>query len=313
MNTPSPPPKPCCTPARAPSVSANPADVSVNGMRSLVSLPGGPFRMGTDYPGGFPADGEGPIRPVALSPFEIDRFPVTNLEFEAFTAATGYVTEAEVFGSSFVFSGHLGGRSFVDTLAAAPWWALVEGACWRAPEGPGSTVADRANHPVVHVSWNDAVAFATWGGARLPTEAQWEYAARGGLDQKLYPWGDDLTPEGQHLCNIWQGEFPDHNSEEDGYGATCPVDAFPPNNFGLYSMTGNCWEWCSDLWASGFSAEPSLDPQGAAFGAARVLKGGSFLCHESYCNRYRVAARTQNTPQSSASNIGFRCARQLEL
>ena len=311
MNTPSP--KPCCTPVREPSGSARPAAVSVNSARTLVSLPGGPFRMGTDYPSGFPADGEGPIRPVALSPFEIDRYPVTNGEFDAFVAATGYVTEAEIFGSSFVFRGQLGGRGFVDTLAAAPWWALVEGASWRAPEGPGSNVADRSDHPVVHVSWNDAVAFAAWSDARLPTEAQWEYAARGGLDQKLYPWGDDLTPGGRHLCNIWQGDFPDHNSEEDGYAATCPVDAFPPNNFGLYSMTGNCWEWCSDLWSPTFTAEPSIDPQGAAFGAARVLKGGSFLCHESYCNRYRVAARTQNTPQSSASNIGFRCARPLEL
>jgi formylglycine-generating enzyme required for sulfatase activity len=269
--------------------------------------------MGTDYPLGFPADGEGPVRPVALSPFEIDRYPVTNADFAVFVGATGYVTEAEVFGSSFVFTGQLGDRPIIDTLAAAPWWALVEGAFWGAPEGPGSTVSDRGDHPVVHVSWNDASAFATWSGASLPTEAQWEYAARGGLDQRLYPWGDDLTPDGQYRCNIWQGEFPRHNTAEDGYAWTCPVDAFPPNAFGLYSMTGNTWEWCSDLWGAAFSAEPAFDPQGPAFGEERVIKGGSFLCHASYCNRYRVAARTHNTPQSSASNIGFRCARPLGL
>jgi formylglycine-generating enzyme required for sulfatase activity len=279
--------------------------------RRMVSLPGGPFRMGTNYARGFPADGEGPVRPVALSPFEIDAYPVTNAEFAAFVNATGYVTEAERFGTSFVFKGQIPPESIADTLAAAPWWALVEGACWRTPEGPGSDVATRAGHPVVHVSWNDAVAFAAWAGAHLPTEAQWEYAARGGLDQKLYPWGDELTPGGQHLCNIWQGDFPDTNTEEDGFAFTSPVDAFPPNGYGLYSMTGNCWEWCADAWGTAFSPEPALDPQGPAFGAARVMKGGSFLCHESYCNRYRLAARTQNTPDSSASNIGFRCARAL--
>ncbi len=283
----------------------------------MVSLPGGPFRMGTDYARGFPADGEGPVRPVALSPFEIDAFPVTNADFAAFVEATGYVTEAERFGTSFVFKGQIPSDRVADTLAAAPWWSLVEGACWSAPEGPDSNVATRQDHPVVQVSWNDASAFAEWSGAYLPTEAQWEYAARGGLDQKLYPWGDDLMPGDKHLCNIWQGAFPDHNTEEDGFAFTCPVDAFPPNGFGLYSMTGNCWEWCADFWGTAFSVEPALDPQGPAFGAARgmprVMKGGSFLCHESYCNRYRVAARTQNTTDSSASNIGFRCARPLDL
>jgi formylglycine-generating enzyme required for sulfatase activity len=279
----------------------------------MVGLPGGPFRMGTDYARGFPQDGEGPVRPVAVSPFEIDAFPVTNTDFAAFVAATGYVTEAERFGTSFVFKGQVAPERIVDTLAHAPWWALVEGACWRTPEGPGSDIFGRPNHPVVHVSWNDASAFAAWARARLPTEAQWEYAARGGLDQKLYPWGDDLTPDGRHLCNIWQGEFPDRNTEEDGFAFICPVDAFPPNGYGLSSMTGNCWEWCADFWGTTFSATPALDPQGPAFGAARVMKGGSFLCHESYCNRYRIAARTQNTPDSSASNIGFRCARPFAL
>ena len=164
-------------------------------------------------------------------------------------------------------------------------------------------------HPVVHVSWNDACAYAAWAGKALPTEAQWEYAARGGLQQKLYPWGDVLVPEGTHMCNIWQGDFPEHDLAQDGYAGTCPVDAFPGNGYGLFSMTGNVWEWCCD-W---FTASPALygteDPSGPAHGDSKLMKGGSFLCHESYCNRYRVAARTANTPDSSASNIGFRCVR----
>jgi formylglycine-generating enzyme required for sulfatase activity len=162
---------------------------------------------------------------------------------------------------------------------------------------------------VVHVSWNDAQAYAQWAGKRLLTEAEWEFAARGGLEQKLYPWGDELTPDGQHLCNIWQGEFPRHNTLEDGFSGTCPIDAFPPNGYGLYSSVGNVWEWCSDWFTTEPATRTGSDPHGPAEGAAKVMKGGSFLCHASYCNRYRVAARTSNTPDSSTSNIGFRCAR----
>jgi formylglycine-generating enzyme required for sulfatase activity len=158
------------------------------------------------------------------------------------------------------------------------------------------------------VSWNDALAYAAWSSKALPTEAQWEYAARGGLEQKLYPWGDELTPNGQHRCNIWQGQFPDEDTGEDGYAGTCPVDAFAPNEYGIYSATGNVWEWCADWFAVSFSSETRRhDPAGPAEGQSKVMKGGSFLCHASYCNRYRVAARTSNTPDSSASNIGFRC------
>lgn len=263
----------------------------------MVLLPGGIFLMGTDSPVGYLQDREMPARPVTVAPFSIDRFPVTNRLFEQFIAATGYVTEAEQFGWSFVFWAHIPKDRFQelveDTVAAVPWWCKVPGAAWNAPEGPGSNVAKRANYPVVHVSWNDAQAYCEWSGQRLPTEAEWEYAARGGLEQKMYPWGDELRPEGKHLCNIWQGEFPRLDTGEDGYTGTCPVDAFPPNGYGLYSVTGNTWEWCADWFTPG---------------TARVMKGGSFLCHESYCNRYRVAARSSNTPDSSASNIGFRCA-----
>ncbi len=281
----------------------------------MTALAGGTFLMGTDYRHAFPADGEGPVRPVNLSPFEIDTYPVTNSDFSAFVDATGYRTEAEVFSWSFVFWNHLPAERIAelveDTVAAAPWWCKVPGATWRSPEGPGSHINHRPNHPVVHVSWNDAVAYAAWARKRLPTEAQWEFAARGGLEQNLYPWGDELTPGGRHLCNIWQGEFPRLDTAEDGFAGACPVDAFPPNSYGLYSITGNVWEWCSDWFTNTFVRRRvgPHDPAGPARGETKVMKGGSFLCHASYCNRYRVAARTSNTPDSSASNIGFRCAR----
>jgi formylglycine-generating enzyme required for sulfatase activity len=270
--------------------------------------------MGTDYANGFPADGEGPVRPISLSPFEMDAFPVTNEDFSTFVDATNYRTEAEKFGWSFVFWAHVPEDRFEslveDTVAATPWWCKVPGSFWRQPEGPGSNSRDRRTHPVVHVTWNDAASYAAWAGKSLPTEAQWEYAARGGLEQKLYPWGDELTPGGEHRCNIWQGQFPTYDTAEDGYAGSCPVGSFPPNAYGLYSMTGNVWEWCADWFQTSFSSRPILrDPLGPSHGFGKVMKGGSFLCHASYCNRYRVGARTQNTPDSSASNIGFRCVR----
>jgi sulfatase modifying factor 1 len=278
----------------------------------MVSLGAATFLMGTDYPGGFAEDGEGPVREVSLSGFEIDAFPVTNADFREFVEATGYCTEAERFGWSFVFWLHVPRERFEelveDTAAATPWWCKVAGARWDQPEGPGSSVEARLDHPVVHVSWNDAAAYAAWAGRQLPTEAQWEYAARGGLEQKLYPWGDELVPEGEHKCNLWQGEFPLTDTAQDGFAGTCPVAAFAANGYGMYSATGNVWEWCADWFRTAFSGI-LRDPQGPAMGAAKVMKGGSFLCHASYCNRYRVAARTSNTPDSSASNIGFRCAR----
>lgn len=313
--------KSCCTPVAVREV------VAVEPRRSsakspgpggaaddMVALPGGTFLMGTDYPHGFPMDGEGPVRAVTLAPFQIDRFPVTNEEFKAFIDATGYRTEAEVFGWSFVFWLHIPEERFQelveDTVAAAQWWCKVPGAFWSRPEGPGSHVRGRGRHPVVHVSWNDAQAYAAWSGKALPTEAQWEYAARGGLEQRLYPWGNDLTPNGEHRCNVWQGQFPIKDTGEDGYVGSCPVDSFPPNGFGIYSATGNVWEWCTDWFDASFHVDgPRQDPKGPPDGQSKVMKGGSFLCHASYCNRYRVAARTSNTPDSSASNIGFRCVR----
>lgn len=279
----------------------------------MIALDGGTFLMGTDNPEGFPQDGEGPVRAVAVRPFLLDRCTVTNDLFRQFITATGYETDAERFGWSFVFWSHIPKALFddlvQDTAAAAPWWCKVGGAKWDMPEGPGSNVARRGSHPVVHVSWNDAAAFCRWSGQRLPTEAEWEYAARGGLEQKLYPWGDKLRPGGEHLCNIWQGEFPRHDTADDGYAGTCPVEAFPPNGFGLCSITGNAWEWCADWFDAEFHRTAGRDnPQGPHAGTSRVMKGGSFLCHKSYCNRYRVAARSSNTPDSSTSNMSFRCA-----
>jgi sulfatase modifying factor 1 len=314
----------CCVPSAThektavfPSVRERNSEISrVDPDDSMVSLPEGTFLMGTDYPGGFSADGEGPVRSVSLSPFLIDRFPVTNAEFAAFVEATGYRTEAEQFGWSFVFWSHVPEDRFdelvEDTAAAVPWWCKVSGAFWNKPEGPGSGIEERLTHPVVHVSWNDAAAYAAWASKTLAAEAQWEFAARGGLEQKLYPWGDELTPDGRHLCNVWQGAFPVNDTAEDGYAGTCPVDAFPPNGYNISSITGNVWEWCADWFHASFGSDAVLhDPSGPAEGQGRVMKGGSFLCHASYCNRYRVAARTSNTPDSSASNIGFRCVRQI--
>ena len=312
----------CCAPSAARTGGTQPDlpeaanTVGPEVRARMVELPGGKFLMGSDYPEGFPVDGEGPVREVALRPFAIDRTPVTNALFAEFIEATGYRTEAEQFGWSFVFHGHIPKARFrelvEDTAAAAPWWCKVPGARWDLPEGPGSNVSKRADYPAVHVSWNDAAAYARWRGQRLPTEAEWEYAARGGLVQKLYPWGDKLRPEGEHRCNIWQGEFPVKDTADDGYAGTCPVEAFAPNGYGLYSITGNAWEWCADWFDADFGRTGTRDnPQGPAAGEAKVLKGGSFLCHKSYCNRYRVAARTRNTPDSSTANIGFRCALSL--
>jgi formylglycine-generating enzyme len=277
----------------------------------MARLEGGEFLMGTDDPVGFPNDGEGPVRTVALRPFWIDTVVVSNTRFAEFVDATGYVTEAERYGWSFVFGGLLP-EDFPPTRGAAqaPWWRQIFDADWRHPEGSRSSIEDRMDHPVVHVSWNDAAAYCVWAGRRLPTEAEWEYAARGGLEQSRYPWGDELTPDGTWRCNIWQGTFPSRNTLDDGFLGTAPVDEFEPNGYGLYNVSGNVWEWCSDWFHSGFHAHaPRDNPPGPPSGQAKAIRGGSYLCHDSHCNRYRVAARSSNTPDSSTGNTGFRCAR----
>lgn len=285
---------------------------SVIGSREgMVRLEGGTFLMGTDSDEGFPADGEGPVREVHVDPFYIDRYHVTNAKFKEFADETGYETEAEEYGWSFVFCNFLPPKNArrARPVPGAPWWRAVKKASWKWPEGRGSHISDRMDHPVVHVSWNDAVAYAKWAGKRLPTEAEWEYAARGGLPQKLFPWGNVLKPNGEHMCNIWQGSFPECNTEEDGYSGTAPVGSFPPNESGLYEVAGNVWEWCSDWFSADYHVDgPRENPNGPPEGASKVMRGGSYLCHHSYCNRYRVAARSANTPDSSTGNLSFRCA-----
>ena len=285
-------------------------------LSGMVRLEGGTFLMGSADEDGWPEDGEGPVREVELAPFWIDRTAVTNEGFAEFVEATGYRTEAERFGWSFVF--HLLVPAKIKRKQAGSrrvqglqWWIAVEGAFWRKPEGPGSNIKKRMGHPVVHVSWNDAAAYAEWAGKRLPTEAEWEYAARGGLVQKRYCWGEELRPGGKHMCNIWQGRFPHENSAADGWVGTAPASSFPANGYGLRNMAGNVWEWCADWfspdWHVNATDATRVNPRGPQRSDRRVMRGGSYLCHDSYCNRYRVGARTGNTPDSSTGNCGFRC------
>ena len=279
--------------------------------KGMIRIPGGRFRMGTDDAVGFPADGEGPAREVFVDPYFVDATPVTNGEFARFVTDTGYTTEAEEFGWSFVFAEFVhedAARYVMREVPEAEWWVGVRGATWLRPEGPGSNVKDRLDHPVVHVSWNDALAYCEWAGKRLPTEAEWERAARGGREGTRFPWGDDLEPNGEHRCNVWQGRFPTENTAADGYLGTSPVEAFEPNDFGLYDVCGNVWNWCADWFSPAYHEESEDEnPTGPESGTERVMKGGSYLCHDSYCNRYRLAARSKNTPDSSTGNIGFRC------
>ena len=311
----------CCAPIR--NVDGMPgvvADVSCASSGSakcsprgeFVDLGGNEFRMGTDDRR-FLSDGEGPVRNVSVDVFAISSCLVTNEEFDAFVSATGYITDAERFGWSFVFKDFVSPeveRKVTHVVNGSEWWWRVDGAYWRMPEGYGSDVDDRGDHPVTHVSWADAMAYCGWSGVRLPTEAEWEYAARGGLDQARFAWGDDLEPDGLHMCNIWQGDFPRSNTLQDGWHGTSPVGRFPANGYGLYDVAGNVWEWCWDWFSSTFHRNARRvtrdNPRGPRDGSAKVIRGGSYLCHDSYCNRYRVGARTSNTPDSSTGNLGFR-------
>jgi sulfatase modifying factor 1 len=290
----------------SPSSGAHPAAAAV-----LVEIEGGEFAMGDALHEGYPADGERPVHTVKLSDFAIAPTTISNAEFAAFVAATGYRTDAERFGSSAVF--HVAvrapGRDIVGGIQGAEWWIEVLSANWAHPYGRDSDWHDLADHPVVHVSWFDAERYCDWAGVRLPTEAEWEFAARGGHSGRRFPWGAELTPDGEFRANTWNGTFPTHNSLADGFLTTAPVRTFPPNDFGLYQTSGNVWEWCSDWFSETYySLSPGLDPAGPSAGTQRVTRGGSYLCHSSYCSRYRLAARYANTPDSSAGNVGFRVA-----
>lgn len=306
----------CCAPTAAPRTQAGQALTrSGRRPRGQVPVPAGTFAMGDAFGEGYPADGETPVHDVRLDDYRMDATAVTNAQFATFVKDTGYVTGAEEFGVSAVFhlafTGNPGAdhRDVLNRPAGTPWWLAVRGASWRQPEGPGSEVGRRANHPVVHVSWYDAQAYAAWAGKRLPTEAEWEYAARGGLTGARFAWGDELTPRGRWMCNIWQGTFPTLNTAEDGHLTTAPVKSFGPNGLGLFETAGNVWEWCADWFdADYYEQSPASAPHGPDDGETKVMRGGSYLCHESYCHRYRVAARSSNTPESTSGNIGFRCA-----
>ncbi|MET1026209.1 MAG: formylglycine-generating enzyme family protein [Dongiaceae bacterium] len=300
---------------------------------TMIALPGGTFRMGSDKH----YREEAPRHHVTVDAFAIDATTVTNAQFAVFIATTGYVTVAERPLDPADFPGakpemlKAGAMVFfqptgpVDLRRIANWWAYVPGTSWRHPEGPGSSIAGRETHPVVQVAYEDAKAYAQWAGKDLPTEAEWEYAARGGLDGADYCWGDDPLPGGRHLANTWQGEFPWQNSGADGYTRTAPVASYPANGYGLYDMAGNVWEWTSD-WYVAHHAEDAdkpccipLNPRGAALEQSydphqpririprKVVKGGSFLCAPSYCLRYRPAARQPQMIDSAMSHIGFRC------
>ena len=286
---------------------------------NMKEISGGNFIMGNSKSKGFAIDHEGPTTLINVLPFYISETTVTNKQFSIFVNETGFKTEAERLGRSFVFQVLLSKdrtknrEKKIDCCKTElDWWVDLEGANWKHPEGFHSNIENRMDHPVVHITWNDARAYCEWVGGRLPTEAEWEYAARGSLKEKEYAWGDDLTPDGKHYCNIWQGEFPNINTEEDGYYGTAPVKTYEPNGYGLYQVAGNVWEWCLNparIPLDFFKRYPLsvfLEATQGYHEEYMAQRGGSFLCHHSYCNRYRVAARNGNTGNSASSNCSFR-------
>jgi formylglycine-generating enzyme required for sulfatase activity len=297
----------------------------------MVSVPGGPFRMGSDayY------EEEAPVHTVSVDGFWMDRCLVTNRQFDEFVSATGYVTVAErpldpadfpgappesLVPGSMVFTGTPGP---VDLRHLSQWWCWTPAASWRHPEGPGSSIRRRPDHPVVHVAYEDAEAYAAWAGKELPTEAEWERAARGGLEGAAFVWGNEPEKAGERLANYWHGDFPWRHDR--GYGSTAPVGSYPANAYGLHDMAGNVWEWTTDWWVpdhsdvteggccvptarSGPTIEGSYDPAQPQFRIPRkTIKGGSYLCADSYCQRYRPAARRPQMVDTGMSHIGFRC------
>ena len=318
--------------------------------QGMILIPGGEFNMGSEANFAFP--NEKPVHRVQVAPFFLDVHPVTNAEFAKFVEATGYQTVAEravvweemkkqvppgtpkppedvLQPGSLVFRPTSGP---VDLRDMSQWWIWTTGASWKHPEGEGSSIKGRENHPVVQIAWEDAQAYAKWAGKRLPTEAEWEFAARGGHEGRRYAWGDLDRPDGKIMLNRWTGDFPYRNDAQDGFAGTSPVGSFPPNDYGLFDMGGNVWNWCSDLYrADTFAARADgnavcCDPKGPASAEGekpmpddpspptvpgaerRVTKGGSFLCHPSYCESYRPAARRGTSPDTGSSHVGFRCA-----
>ena len=311
---------------------------SATTLHDMIAIPGGTFRMGSDkhYPE------EAPVHGVTVDEFWMDRTPVTNRQFQEFVRATGYVTFAEIPPDSKDYPGALphmlkaGSLVFnppnhrIDLRNFANWWSFKFGANWRRPYGKGSSIRGLSNHPVVHIAYRDAEAYAAWAGKELPTEAEWEFAARGGLDQAEFAWGDELTPDGRQMANTWQGDFPHENLASDGYERTSPVDAFPPNGFGLFDMIGNVWEWTTDWYSTKhvghapkaccIPENPRGGPEAGSYDPCqpqiriprKVAKGGSHLCAPNYCRRYRPAARHAQPVDTSMSHVGFRCIKRTE-
>ena len=292
------------------AVQPAPASVQEELRAALLPIPGGFFDYGARR-STFPGDLDAPRLRARVQPFRISPTAVTNREFARFAAATGYRTVAEREGWTFVFHLLLDDPArWPQSPAGLSWWRKVDGAAWHSPEGPGTTIAGREDHPVVHVAWYDALAYCRWAGLRLPAEVEWERAARGGQARQKFPWGNALMPGGVHAMNTWQGSFPHHNTAEDGFVGTAPVDAYAPNGYGLFNTTGNVWEWVRDAFGSRDGAQRQAAPDAAsvASGVARVQRGGSYLCHVSYCDRYHVHSRTRNEPDSTSGNCGFRVA-----
>ncbi|MFV0338085.1 MAG: formylglycine-generating enzyme family protein [Chthoniobacterales bacterium] len=296
----------------------------------MVRIPGGEFTMGsTTF-----ADSQ-PLHRVKVDAFWIDKTEVTNAQFAKFVKATNYVTVAERVPKPEDFPGVSPEGLVPGSLVFTPpdqsvalnnygqWWAFVPGANWQHPEGPDSSIEKRGDEPVIHIAFEDAEAYAKWAGKRLPTEAEWEFAARGGLDAKPYVWGDDFTPDDKYMANTFQGHFPDKNTQADGFGTAAPVGSFPANGYGLYDMSGNVWEWCSDWYRprwglqkfDGVMENPqgpdtSYDPDEPNV-KKRVIKGGSFLCTDQYCTRYMPGGRGKGEIMTGLNNLGFRCAKDL--
>lgn len=274
-----------------------PKAAPVSPPQGMVYIPAGSFQMGTED--GLPY--EGPVHEVSVEAFWMDAHEVTNAEFARFVEATGHRTDSEKWGWSAVFDQKSG------------QWKRVDGADWRHPEGVSSNIRKRMNYPVVHVSWNDAATYAHWAGKRLPTEAEWEWAARGGMTGKTYAWGEEINPGGKFMANYWQGKWPVGDTAADGFKGLSPVETFPPNGYKLFDMTGNAWEWTADWFSyESYESDETENPRGPAEGRERVMRGGSFLCNEHFCSGYRVAARNKNTPDSAAINLGFRCVRSIQ-
>lgn len=312
------------------SAESRPAPDPPSAPSGMVWIPGGRFWMGTQH-----IEDAQPIHQVQVNGFWMDRTDVTNEEFGRFVKATGYVTIAErpldpkefpnlapedLTPGSIVFSPPNHPVSFQNPLV---WWKFVKGANWRHPEGPKSDLRGKQKHPVVQIAWPDAVAYAKWAGKRLPTEAEWEFAARGGGDRQEYPWGNEFKPNGKWMANTFQGHFPDNNTATDGFAGSAPVGSFPPNGFGLYDMSGNVWQWVSDWYRPDYYAQLSrrgtltINPEGPSESfdpdevgiVKRVQKGGSFLCSDQYCARYIAGSRGKEDPETATNHAGFRCVK----